>query len=154
MDLAILTGHGPPGLLERDEPPLEPDAVVLLGHRPDELHADVAARMPASIVIHALTRPRCAGAAPPARAPKPPHGSRGARRGCTSTSTSSTKACCPPSATRSRWADWNELVALVGPLVAAPNLLGVSVADFNPDRDADGTHASRVVDALESICGS
>jgi len=38
------------------------------------------------------------------------------------------------------------------PLVAAPNLLGLSVADLNPDRDADGTHAARVGEALESLC--
>ena len=50
--------------------------------------------------------------------------------------------------------DWDDLVALIRPLVAAPNLLGVSVADFNPDRDADGIHAARIVKALESLCGS
>ncbi len=47
--------------------------------------------------------------------------------------------------------DWDDFVALVQPLVAAPRLLGVSVADFNPDRDADGTHAATVVEALESL---
>ena len=68
---------------------------------------------------------------------------------------SSTKACYPPSATRNPLGlDWNELVALGRPLVAQPNLLGVSVADFNPDRDADGSHAAGVVDALASLFGS
>jgi arginase len=43
---------------------------------------------------------------------------------------------------------WEELVALCRPLAAAPNLLGASVADFNPDRDPDGTHAARVIEAL------
>jgi arginase len=50
--------NGPPGLLARDRPPLEPAAVVLLGHRPDELHADVAcenARLDPA--IHAPTAP-------------------------------------------------------------------------------------------------
>lgn len=47
---------------------------------------------------------------------------------------------------------WDELLALMRALVAAPNLLGLSVADFNPDRDADGTHAARVGEALESLC--
>jgi arginase family enzyme len=46
--------------------------------------------------------------------------------------------------------DWDELVALVRPLAAAPNLVGASVADFNPDRDPDGAHARRVVEALRS----
>jgi hypothetical protein len=36
-------------------------------------------------------------------------------------------------------------------LVTAPGLLGISVADFYPDRDADGTHADRVVGMLESL---
>ena len=156
MDLAILTGHGPPGLLERDEPLLEPGAVVLLGHRPDELHADVArenARLDPA--VHALTTPDVR------------------ERGPASAGTDAAARL----AERPVWLhidldvldegvlpavsypqplglDWDELVALVRPLAAAPNLLGVSVADFNPDRDADGTHAGRVVEALESICGS
>jgi hypothetical protein len=46
---------------------------------------------------------------------------------------------------------WDELVALARPLAGAPNLLGVSVADFNPDMDPDGAHGARVVDALESV---
>jgi arginase len=50
-----------------------------------------------------------------------------------------------------RGLDWDELVALARPLVAARNLLGVSVADFNPDRDPDGSHAVRVVDALAAL---
>jgi arginase len=46
--------------------------------------------------------------------------------------------------------DWDELVALARPLAAADDLVGVSVADFNADRDPDGAHAERVVQALES----
>jgi arginase len=156
MDLAILTGHGPPGLLDRDGPLLEPAAVVLLGHRPAELHPDVArenARLDPA--IHALTAPEVR--------------ERGAARVGTD--------AAARLAERPAWLHldldvldeavlpavsypqplglcWDELVALVRPLVAAPNLLGVSVADFNPDRDADGTHAARVVGALESLCGS
>ena len=71
-----------------------------------------------------------------------------------STSTSSTKAYARRQLPAIHGLDWDELVALVRPLVAAPNLLGISVADFNPDRDPDGTHAARVVEALESLCGS
>jgi arginase len=50
--------------------------------------------------------------------------------------------------------DWDDLIALLRPLVAAPNLLGVSVADFNPEGDPAGAHAARVVEALESLFGS
>jgi arginase len=41
-------------------------------------------------------------------------------------------------------------VELARPLAAAPNLVGVSVADFNPDRDPNGVYAGRVVEALQS----
>jgi arginase len=155
MDLAILTGHGPSGLLER-EAPLEPADVVLLGHRPAELHPDVArenARLDPA--IHALTAPEVR--------------ELGAAR--VGTDAASRLAERPAwlhldldvldegvlpavSYPQSLGLDWEELIALVRPLFAAPNLLGVSVADFNPDRDADGAHAARVVEALESVCGS
>jgi arginase len=156
MDLAILTGHGPAGLLERDEPLLEPAAVVLLGHRPAELHPDVArenARLDPA--IHALTAPEVR--------------ERGAARVGAEVATRLAErpawlhldldvldeAVLPAvSYPQSLGLDWDELIELVRPLVAAPNLLGVSVADFNPDRDADGTHGVRVVEALESLCGS
>jgi arginase len=39
----------------------------------------------------------------------------------------------------------------VGPLAAADGLVGVSVADFNPDLDPDGEHSRRVVDALGAV---
>ena len=154
MDLAILTGHGPPALLERDEPLLDPAAVVLLGHRPAELHPDVArenARLdPAIRALTALeVRERgAAGAGTDAAA-------RLAQRPAwlhLDLDVLDEEVLPAVSYPQPLGLDWDELVALVRPLVAAPNLLGVSVADFNPDRDADGTHAARVVAALESIC--
>jgi len=44
--------------------------------------------------------------------------------------------------------DWDAFVALARRLLASNALVGVSVADFNPDLDEDGRHARRVVDAL------
>jgi arginase len=155
MDLAILTGHGPPGLLELDQPLLASAAVVLVGHRPAELHPDVArenARLDPA--IHALTAPEVREVGPPAV------GIDAAAR----------------LADRPTWLhldldvldedvmpavsypqplglEWDELIGLVRPLVAAPNLLGVSVADFNPDQDPDGRSAAQVVEALVSMFG-
>jgi arginase len=153
MDLAILTGHGPPGFLAPGAPPLEPARVVLLGHRPAGLHPDVA-RENARIdpAIHALT-------APEVRA-------RGAAR--VGTDAAARLAHRPAwlhldldvldermlpavSYPQPLGLDWDDLDALVRPLAAAPNLVGVSVADFNPDRDPKGVHAARVVDALETL---
>ena len=154
MELAILTGHGPPGLLDRDGPLLEPGAVVLLGHRPGELHPDVAlenARLDPA--IQALTAPevRERGA--------PRVGSDAAARLADGPAWLHLdldvldEAVLPAvSYPQGLGLDWDELVGLARPLIAAPNLVGVSVADFNPDRDPDGTHAARVVEALASLC--
>jgi arginase len=156
MDLAILTGHGPPGLLQRDGPLLEPAAVVLLGHRPAELHPDVA-RENARVdpAIHALTAPEVrerggalVGTDAAARLAGRPAWLH------IDLDVLDERVLPAVSYPQALGLDWDDLVGLARPLFAAPNLLGVSVADFNPDRDADGTHAGRVVEALESICGS
>ena len=43
---------------------------------------------------------------------------------------------------------WDELLELIAPLGGSPHLVGVSVADLNPDLDPNGRHAARVVDLL------
>ena len=153
MDLAILTGHGPPGLLDPDGPLLEPDAVVLLGHRPAELHPDIArenARLDPA--IHAVTaaevrewRPAQVGADAAARL--------AGRPAWLHLDLDVLDEDVLPAVTYPQrlGLDWGELVELAQPLVAAPNLLGVSVADFNPDRDFDGAYAMQVVEGLVSL---
>jgi arginase family enzyme len=154
MDLAILTGHGPPELFKRDGPVLEAAAVVLLGHRPAELHPDVAqenARIDPA--IYAVTAPEVRD--------------RGAARVGAEAATRlagrptwlhidldvlDEEVLPAVSYPQPLGLDWDELLALLQPLVAAPNLIGISLADFNPDRDPDGTHAGRVVEALEELC--
>lgn len=153
MDLAILTGHGPPGLLGSDAPLLDPAATVLLGHRPSALNADVAfenARLDPA--IKALTSPqvreRGAGQV----------GAEAAERLASSPAwlhldldVLDETALPAVSYPQPLGLDWDELAALARPLVAAPGLLGVSVADFNPDRDPDGVHAARLVELLGSL---
>jgi len=153
MDLAILTGHGPPGLLPREGPLLEPAAVVLLGHRPADLHPDVArenARLDPA--IHALTAPQVrerdaarVGTEAAARLAERP---AWLHLDLDVLDEGVLPAVSYPQALG---LDWDEVVALMRPLVGAANLLGLSVADFNPDRDPDGTYAARVVEALESL---
>jgi arginase len=152
MDLAILTGHGPGGLLDGG-PHLDPAAVVLLGHRPDELSSDVAeenARLDPG--IHALTAPDVRTAGPAAV------GAEAARRladrpAWLHLDLDVLDEAALPAVTYPQplGLDWDELVALARPLAAAPNLIGVSVADYNPDRDSDGTHARAIVAALEDL---
>jgi len=165
MDLAILTGHGPAGLIDGDPPaptrvagaaapPLDPAAVVLLGHRPSDLDADVAfenARLDPA--IHAVTAPELR--------------ERGTRNvgeeAVTRLAGRPTwlhldldvlDVAALPAVTYPQplGLDWDELERLVRPLVAAAPI-GVSVADFNPERDPDGALAARVVDLLASLLG-
>ena len=48
---------------------------------------------------------------------------------------------------------WEGFVELVRPLAASAALVGLSVADFEPDRDPDGVHAAQVVEALVKALG-
>jgi arginase len=178
MDLAILTGHGPSGLLDADRPGprtrarrgddspvpfgperrgrrplLEPSATVLLGHRPSDLNADVAlenARLDPA--IRASTAPELrergadrAGAEAAARLADRPSWLH------LDLDVLDETALPAVSYPQPLGLDWEELAALARPLVAAPGLTGVSVADFNPDRDVDGAHADRVVELLVSL---
>jgi arginase len=153
MDLAILTGHGPPGLLPQAERLVDPADVVLLGHRPDALHPDVAeenARLDPA--IRALTAPgvreRGAGRVGREAAAQLAHLPAWLHLDLDVLDESALSAVSYP---QPQGLDWDELVALARPLIAAPGLLGVSVADFNPDRDPDGSAAAHVVDALAAL---
>jgi arginase len=48
---------------------------------------------------------------------------------------------------------WNDVLALARPFLASPWLVGIDVSDFNADRDDDGLHARRAVDALCDLLG-
>lgn len=152
MELAILTGHGPQGLVATGQL-LDPAAVVLLGHRPADLHPD-SARENARLdpAIHAVTAPeiRDRGAAQVGRDAADRLAQRPAWLHLDLDVLD--EAVLPAvSYPQPLGLDWDDFVRLARSLVAAPNLLGVSIADFNPDRDIEGAHAARVVEALESL---
>lgn len=153
MELAMLTGHGPSGLVELagEVPLVAPGHVVILGHRPASLGSDVAlelSRVPAAIARMSADE---IVAADPAEV-----GERWER----------TLADCGPawlhldldvldestlpavSYPQPHGLSWDAFVALARPLLGADALVGASVTDFNPDLDEDGTHARRVVEAL------
>jgi arginase family enzyme len=156
MDLAILAGHGPAGLLPGAERLLDPAATVLLGHRPPELNADVAfenARLDPA--IHALTAPEVRGRGPGRVGDEAVTRLAGRPAWLHLDLDVLDEAALPAvSYPQPLGLDWDELAALAAPLAAAPNLIGVSVADFNPDRDPEGAHASRVVDLLVELLGT
>jgi arginase len=144
MDLAVPTGHGPRGLLADEERLVDPADVVLLGHRPDALHPDVAeenARLDPA--IRALTAPavreRGAGRAGREAAEALAHLPAWLHLDLDVLDESALPAVSYP---QPLGLDWDELVALARPLAATPGLLGVSVADFNPDLDPGGVHGA------------
>ncbi len=153
MDLAILTGHGPSALLDHEESLLEPGAVVLLGHRPDDVHPDVA-RENARIdpAIYALTAPDVREQHPAQVGADAAAQLEGRPAWLHLDLDVLDEGVFPAvSYPQSLGLGWDELAELVQPLVAAPNLLGVSVADFNPDLDTDGTYAVEVVERLRAV---
>jgi arginase len=46
--------------------------------------------------------------------------------------------------------EWDELAALLGPLCAAPGLVGLSLGCVNPEKDPDGTYLRRTADLLSA----
>ena len=153
MELAILTGHGPPGLLDADGPLVEPGAVALLGHRPPELHPDVAARTRGST--------RDLGAD---RARDPQRGvgavAREAAGGCgrpawlhLDLDVLDQAALPAVSYPQTQGLDWDELVALARPLARAPACSGSRLPTSTRTATLIEPTSSRVVDALGAIFG-
>jgi arginase family enzyme len=154
MDLAILTGHGPSGILDSSAL-LDPAAVMLLGHRPDELSHDVAAENAGlAPAIEALTAPeiRLRGAAAVGAEAAARLSDRPAWLHL-DLDVLDEVALPAVSYPQPLGLYWEDLLALARPLIDAPNLIGASVADYNPDRDPDGRHARAIVDALERLLG-
>ena len=153
MDLAILTGHGPPGLLDAERL-VTPSAVALLGHRPDALGPDTAAENaridPGILALTALEiqdrGPRLVGEEIVGRSVAPTwlH---------VDLDVLDEAAMPAVSYPQPFGLDWQEFGELLRPLAAAPDLVGISVADLNPDLDRDGEHARRTVGALAEILG-
>jgi len=153
MELAMLTGHGPPGLVDLggQVPLVEPDDVVILGHRPASLHGDVAlelGRVPAPIARMAAEEVAAAGAGEVGNRWARALADRGPAWLHLDLDALDEAALPAVSYPQPRGLDWDTFVALARPLLASAALVGASVADFNPDLDEDGAHARRVVDAL------
>jgi arginase len=153
MDLAVVLGRGHPELtsLAGAGPIVEPEHVALVGHRPAELDREVAAEL-------ALVPPAVE------QATAPELRSRGAGRVAWTTMASSRgrpawihldldalderefpAVTYPQPQGLSR----TELVELLEPLMASPDLVGMSLADFDADHARAPDHAARVVEMLE-----
>ena len=151
MDLAILTGNGPPGLADLGgTPPLvEPADVVLVGHRSGDLRADVAAeraRLPNVMTqVDSLALAAEGGQRVGRRLIASRTGPWWLHLDLDVLDEGVLPAVSYP---QPGGLGWDDLTALLAVLGADPRLVGVTVADFRPDLDADGSYARRIVDML------
>jgi arginase len=154
LELALLTGDGPPSLtgLGGTAPMVAARHAALIGHRTAGLDPESAAelaRVPADLL--ALDSPTVI---------RDPHGT-GNRAAVWADDLgipmwlhvdvdvldpSSMPAVTYP---QPGGPDLDQLTALLAPLAASPRLLGVSVADFRPDLDPDGRHAAALTALID-----
>jgi arginase len=159
MDLAILTGAGPIELAEIAGPPplVEPTSVVALGHRspedsdsPEELNlVHAAIRRAEASVIRFERGPAAVGSEAAAFL------AGRANSVWLHLDLDVLDASVMPAVSYPQGGgiDWRDLELLLAPLVAQPALAGVSVADYNPERDPGGAIGQRVVELLDSTLG-
>ena len=153
MDLAVVLGRGAPAFtgLAGAVPIVEPEHVALIGHRPASLGPDVAAELalvPPAVRQTTALEARARGPAKIARVTLIEDAGRPAwlHIDVDALDAEELPAVSYPQADGLRW---EELEALIAPLLKAPHLAGVSLADLNADHDDSEKHAVRIVDALE-----
>ncbi|NMO53918.1 arginase family protein [Actinoplanes sp. TBRC 11911] len=156
LELALLTGDGPESLvtLGGRVPMVAARHVALIGHRTSGLDAAAAAelaRVPGDMLAldaravvgdPRATGRRAAAWAARLRLPMWLHVDVDVLDPSAMPAVTYPQAGGP---------DLDQLAALLTPLAAAPDLIGVSVADFRPDLDPDGRYAARLVGLLERI---
>jgi arginase len=152
MDLAVVLGRGASALtkLAGAAPMVEPERVALIGHRPAELGPDVAAELalvPPAVRQATALEVRARGAREVARLTLIEDADRPAwlHIDVDALDAEELPAVSYP---QPDGLSWEELVRLITPLLAAPGLAGVSLADFDADHEESEKHARRIVDAL------
>jgi arginase len=147
MELAILTGDGP-RILTADLPP---SRVALIGHRTDDLDPASAAelaRVPAELLTIGAGAVRSDPAAVGERAAAWAAGLAIPMWLHVDLDVLDPSALPAVTYPQPGGPDLGQLAAVLRRLAASPALAGVSVADFRPDLDPDGTAARRVVGLL------
>ena len=152
MELTFLLGRAPSAIAELagGEPLLEPDRVVLLGHRPAWLDPDVEREL--ELVPEGLVRLDAPAIVErgPAAAGRDAAAQLSGRPLWIHLDLDVLDADVLPAVSypQSQGLDWDVLEELIEPLLDAPALVGLSVADLEPDRDPDLRHTRRVVEFL------
>lgn len=153
MDLAVVLGRGAPALtgLAGSSPIVEPERVTLVGHRlaTDQETAAELALVPPTVGQSTAPDVRARGAAAVAREMLVAAGDEPVwlHLDLDVLDAGELPAVSYP---QPDGLDWDDLVELVSPLLAAPDLVGVTLADFEADRDPTGRLAHRVVEALRA----
>lgn len=156
MELAILTGDGPPALVGLGPvvPLLPAGQVAVIGHRTADLDPAAAAelaRLPSE--VFAIDAPSVvrdpAGAAAQATRwadelglPMWLH---------VDVDVLDPSAMPAVSYPQGGGPDFDQLATVLAPLAASPALIGVSIADFRPDLDPEGEHAKRLIALLDRV---
>jgi arginase len=156
MDLAFVTGHGPEGLVDLAGPPpiAQPGDTVVMGYRTDP---DEGGPRETELVDERIQLVQ----APAIKRGDPE------RLGCYVAERLEAQAGHfwvhfdvdvfdqeeMPAVTYPLpdGLGWEHAEALLRPLVGSRRLVGLSVADFVPDKDADGRYARRLVDLVASL---
>jgi arginase len=155
MELAILTGHGPAGLVDlAGEPPLlRPEHIVVLGYRDGEVAAREGAPDPAVVVpqmtLREVTVVRQAGPLKTGRETAERLAANPGRFWLHLDLDVLDETALPavdypmPGGLR-----WDELTLLLTPLARSPHLIGVDVTIYNPTLDPNKAYAPRIVNML------
>jgi arginase family enzyme len=156
MDLAFVTGHGPAGLVDFVGPPpiAEPGDVVVMGHRADPEEGGPREVDLVDERIQLVEAPAIKRGDP----------ERLGRYVAERLETQSGRFWLHfdvdvfdqeemPAVTYPLpdGLGWDHIEALLRPLVRSRRLVGLSVADFVPDRDPDGRHARRLVELIADL---
>jgi arginase len=152
MDLAVVLGRGAPALtqLAGVVPIVDPEHVALMGHRPAGLGPDVAAELalvPPAVRQTTAPEVRELGAGAVAQATLAADEGRPAwlHIDLDALDSGEFPAVSYP---QPDGLSWSELVELMAAMLAAPRLIGASLADFDADHERSAEHAERIVSAL------
>ena len=160
MDLAFVTGNGPEGLVDLADPPpiAEPGDVVVMGHRTDpEQGGPQGGPRETDLVDERIQLVE----APAIKRGDPERLGRyvaerlqaQAGRFWLHFDVDVFDQAEMPAATYplADGLGWEHAEALLRPLVGSGRLVGLSVADFVPDKDPDGRYARRLVDLVTGL---